>query len=232
MFFAPGGPLLEHRKKRQAATKSKRSPNAPVNHLGMWLEEHVALHKAGRPDARSNFLKRLPIPNRPYAQVPPRSSALFPEGRPRTAHADDRELREPARENGPHGSSKSGCRFSLRHRRQLTYRRNSSWRTWEGGRARFQNTAKAVEKLRARGGKIVFVHFPHSGQLKELEDRLNPRTRDWERLLKETGAPGIYYEDYPELSGFDCPEWSHLSAGDSVEFSKRLVPHLRKALQM
>jgi hypothetical protein len=27
-------------------------------------------------------------------------------------------------------------------------------------------------------------------------------------------------------------QWSHLSAGDSVEFSKRLVPHLRKALQM
>jgi hypothetical protein len=51
-------------------------------------------------------------------------------------------------------------------------------------------------------------------------------------VIKDTGAPGIYYEDYPELSGFNCPEWSHLSAGDSVEFSKRLAPHLRKALQM
>jgi len=69
-------------------------------------------------------------------------------------------------------------------------------------------------------------------QLKALEDRLNPRTREWERLLKETGVPGIYYEDYPELSSFVCPEWSHLNAGDSVEFSKRLVPHLRNALQL
>jgi hypothetical protein len=51
-------------------------------------------------------------------------------------------------------------------------------------------------------------------------------------LLQATGAPGIYFEDFPELAGFNCPEWSHLSAGDSVEFSKRLVPHLRAALGM
>ena len=63
--------------------------------------------------------------------------------------------------------------------------------------ARFNDTAKAVEKLRARGGKIVFVRFPFTGELKTLEDRLNPRTRDWERLLGDTKAPGIYFEDYP-----------------------------------
>jgi hypothetical protein len=97
--------------------------------------------------------------------------------------------------------------------------------------ARFRDTAAAVGKLRARGGKIVFVRFPNSGELKVLEDKLNPRTRDWDRLLKDTKAPGIYYEDFPELASFTCPEWSHLSAGDSVEFTKRLVPHLRTALQ-
>jgi len=59
-----------------------------------------------------------------------------------------------------------------------------------------------------------------------------PRARTWDPLLKQTNAPGIYFEDYPELANFDCPEWSHLSAGDSVEFTKRLVPYLRDALQM
>ena len=98
--------------------------------------------------------------------------------------------------------------------------------------ARFENVAVAVNKLRARGGKIVFVRFPHSGELKTIEDRDTPRAKTWDPLLKSTSAPGIYYEDFPELSAFNCPEWSHLSAGDSVEFSKRLVPHLRKALQM
>jgi len=68
--------------------------------------------------------------------------------------------------------------------------------------------------------------------LKALEDQNTPRAQTWDPLLKATAAPGIHYEDFHELSGFTCPEWSHLSAGDSVEFSKRLVPHLRKALQM
>src|SRR5437660_1044247 len=98
--------------------------------------------------------------------------------------------------------------------------------------ARFRDTAAAIEKIRARGGKIVFVRFPHSGGLKELEDRDTPRAQTWDPLLKMTGAPGIYYSDFPELKDFQCPEWSHLSAGDSVEFSKRLVPHLRTALKM
>lgn len=98
--------------------------------------------------------------------------------------------------------------------------------------ARFSDTVSAVNKLRGRGGKIVFVRFPRSGGLKELEDRTTPRSQTWDPLLKTTGAPGIYYEDFSELAGFSCPEWSHLSAGDSVEFSKRLVPHLREALGM
>jgi hypothetical protein len=51
-------------------------------------------------------------------------------------------------------------------------------------------------------------------------------------VIKDTATPGIYHEDFPELSGFTCPEWSYLSAADSVKFSKRLAPHLRTALQM
>lgn len=86
-----------------------------------------------------------------------------------------------------------------------------------------------MNKIRARGGKVVFIRFPHSGDLKKLEDAGAPRAGPWTRLMKETGAPNIYYSDYPELI-FDCPEWSHLSGPDSVEFTKRLVPHLKTVL--
>ncbi len=102
----------------------------------------------------------------------------------------------------------------------------------EGIQKRFADVTAAIEKIRSRGGKIIFVRFPNTGGLKELEDRIMPREKTWDPLLKMTGAPGIYYSDFPELSGFICPEWSHLSAGDSVEFSKRLVPNLRAALKM
>ena len=97
---------------------------------------------------------------------------------------------------------------------------------------RFADITAAVSKLRGRGGKIVFVRLPVVNKLKALEDQITPRDKIWEPLLKSTAAPGIYFEDFPELASFNCPEWSHLSAGDSVEFSKRLVPHLRAALEM
>ncbi|HEY8994333.1 MAG TPA: hypothetical protein VIM71_06720, partial [Lacunisphaera sp.] len=86
-----------------------------------------------------------------------------------------------------------------------------------------------VQKIRARGGKVIFVRFPHAGAVKELEEKMTPREGIWTRLITESGAPAIYYSDHPELI-FDCPEWSHLSASDATEFSKRLVPHLKTAL--
>lgn len=93
------------------------------------------------------------------------------------------------------------------------------------------NLAKAkaaVAKIQARGGKVFFVRHPSSGELRTLEERATPRALFWDRLLRETGAPGISYEDYPELREFQCPEWSHLSAGDSVEYTRRLSEILKR----
>ena len=97
---------------------------------------------------------------------------------------------------------------------------------------RFRDSKSCIDTLRSRGGKIVFVRFPVSGGLKQIEDKRTPRAQTWEPLVQQTGVPGIYFEDFPELASFTCPEWSHLSAGDSVEFTKRLIPHLRIALQL
>jgi hypothetical protein len=230
MFFAPGGPLLETSEKALKRYRDQTLAQRASQHLGMFLEEHVAFLKQ-EDLTLEQLLKRLPIRNRPNAHVPPSFPPYF--------QTVDRERRMRMTEN----CAQPG---------ELQTRIQRIWlplftpppppsyvpkdvfgpNMGKAIEARFSNTAKAVEKLRARGGKVVFVRFPNSGELKALEDRLNPRSRDWERLLKDTKAPGIYFEDYPELSSFTCPEWSHLSAGDSVEFSKRLVPHLRAALQL
>jgi hypothetical protein len=87
---------------------------------------------------------------------------------------------------------------------------------------------KNVETIRARGGRVIFVRMPSSGPVREIEDRITPRNTHWDRLLRETEAPGIYYLDHPELSGFDCPEYSHLNASDSVVFTRNLIAVLRR----
>lgn len=95
---------------------------------------------------------------------------------------------------------------------------------------RFADMAAAVSALHARGARVVFLRLPSGGALRETEERFAPRAVVWERVLRDSGAPGIACEDHAALSGFELPEWSHLSAADSVGFTTRLVPVLRQVL--
>ena len=196
----------------------------------MPLEEHVAFLKQDELDTADTSapVARFPIGRRAGAAA---FAALFRHRRSRTARADDRASGAPGELANriahiwlPPFHSASAA--NLRSARKI-HGTNEA-----GIEQRFHDLAADVQKFRARGGKIVFVRFPVSGKLKKLEDKETPRAGMWTRLLKETWAPGIYFEDYPELASFTCPEWSHLSAEDSVEFSRRLIPHLRIALEI
>lgn len=80
----------------------------------------------------------------------------------------------------------------------------------------------AVRKLRARGVEVVFVRPPSNGRYLEFENRTMPRAATWDPLLARTGAPGIHYEDFPDQQGLELPEWSHLSAGSAVRYTRAL----------
>ena len=86
----------------------------------------------------------------------------------------------------------------------------------------------AVAKLKARGVSVVFVRPPSDGEFLEAEDKGFPRERTWNVLLERTGAPGIHFQDYPELQGLNLPEWSHLSAADAERFTERLCAILHR----
>jgi hypothetical protein len=232
LFFAPPGtPPMERGEKAVRRFHAQTLAQRASQYLAMPLEEHVAFLKQEELTL-DDFLKRLPIPNRPGALVPPRLPPYF--------ETIDRERRARMIEECARPGSELAKQIQqiwiplFTPPPPPTYIPKEQFMAdmTEAIEHRFRDTIAAIEKIRARGGKIVFVRLPHSGGLKDLEDRVTPRARTWDPLLKRTGAPGIYYSDFPELAGFNCPEWSHLSAGDSVEFSRRLVPHLRAALQM
>ncbi len=82
--------------------------------------------------------------------------------------------------------------------------------------------ARAVAKLRARGVPVVFVREPSDGAYLAYEDRRFARAANWDLLIAKTGAPGIYFADYPQLSGLDLPEWSHLSHGSAERYTAAL----------
>ena len=92
-----------------------------------------------------------------------------------------------------------------------------------------ERAVAAVARLRARGVPVVFVRPPSSGPYFASEQQLWPRPVTWDRLLQRTGAPGIHFEDHPELQGLEPPEWSHLSAADAERYTAALLPHVERA---
>ncbi len=84
--------------------------------------------------------------------------------------------------------------------------------------------AAAIEKLRKRGVRVLFVRAPSGGEYYAYEQKYLPRDKTWDVLLQQTGAPGIHFEDYPEMQGYDLPEWSHLSAPEAERYTAAYVP--------
>jgi hypothetical protein len=92
----------------------------------------------------------------------------------------------------------------------------------------FTRTKVAVDKIRARGGQIVFVRTPSSGPMGMGEKMGFPREKFWNKLLDVSGSPGIHFSDYPAIAHFVCPEWSHLSPQDAIVFTKHFIDILEK----
>jgi hypothetical protein len=86
----------------------------------------------------------------------------------------------------------------------------------------------AVDKIKSRGGEVFFVRTPSSGPYAMGEQMGFPRDKYWERILKETQCPGLHFKDYPALSHFVCPEWSHLAPADAIVFTKEFMRILQQ----
>ncbi|PZR73209.1 MAG: hypothetical protein DLM52_11465 [Chthoniobacterales bacterium] len=229
-FAPPGSPPMERSQKAVQRYHGQTWAQRISHELSVPVELSFAFLKQGDLTLEA-LLKELPIPDRPSALVPRRLPPYF--------CSIDRERRarmvpQCARPGRLQTRVKTGWVALFTPPPPPTYTPTDAFLAQinEAIEQRYRDTIDCIRQLRARGGKIVFVRFPISGELKKIEDKQTPRAQTWDPLIQRTGAPGIYFEDFPELASFECPEWSHLSAGDSVEFTKRLVPHLRQALRL
>lgn len=92
----------------------------------------------------------------------------------------------------------------------------------------FKQIKTFTDKIRSRGGSVVFVRPPSNGDYLETENRVFPRQAYWDRLLAYTNVSGIHYADYPQTAHFVCPEWSHLAPKDGVKYTTQLVRILQE----
>ena len=191
--------------------------SVPLEHLFACLQQEDLTLAA--------LLRQIPISNRPHAQIGPALPPFF------YTIDRDRRSRMIARVQSDQGL-RDRIRFGwiplFTPPPKPTWIPDDAFSAFIGKviNGRFADMAKAVTDLRARGARVIFLRLPSTGDLRVLEEKITPRAAVWDRLLAETASQGICFEDHPELAGFDCPEWSHLSAADSLEFTKRLAPIL------
>ena len=91
-----------------------------------------------------------------------------------------------------------------------------------------QSAKEATDKIKARGGEVLFVRTPSSNPMLMGENMAFPRATHWDQLLALTQCPGIHFADYPSMSHFICPELSHLSPSDAILFTQALIEVLEK----
>jgi hypothetical protein len=225
LFAVPAGPPVS---RPQAFVKKYEtwSPADSVERaLSEPLQERLAFIQQDDLTLKQ-LVDSIQLPNRPGAHVPP----LLP---PSFSHiARDRRVRMATRVERD-----AAFRDRIRHIWLPLFTpppkpdvfTDAQWAklfadAWDAILAR---TKRNVASIRARGGRVIFVRHPSDGALRALEDKFAPRAAVWDRLLAETGAAGVFDQDDPELASFHCPEWSHLSASDSVRYTERLVEILR-----
>lgn len=92
----------------------------------------------------------------------------------------------------------------------------------------FASIKKDVDKIKERGGRVIFVRTPSSGFMGEGEQKFFARNTYWDALLAYTYSEGIHFKDHPFTAGLICPEWSHLSPKDAIAYTKTLMQQLHE----
>jgi hypothetical protein len=231
MYLAPpGSPPVEASQKALRRYYEWNHAQRWSHRLGVQLESRLAFLKQ-EDLTLAKLLEKIPVPNRAAALLGPRMPPYFytiDRDRRARMFSEAAIVGHPLQERIAQGWLPL---FSVPPPPSFIPLPQFQQMMGEALEARFRDTAKHVASIQARGGKVVFLRLPVTGPLVEREEQLAPRAATWDRLVRENNVPAIHFAEHADLNAFDCPEWSHLSAEDSVEFTRRLVPHLRAALQ-
>ncbi len=84
----------------------------------------------------------------------------------------------------------------------------------------------AVDKIRARGGEVVFVRPPSAPELRVNEEAQVPKVKGWDALIANTHSVGVHADDLPQAQNLTLPEWSHLNRKCARVFTDAYVRRL------
>jgi hypothetical protein len=81
----------------------------------------------------------------------------------------------------------------------------------------------AVDKIRARGGDVVFLRPPSGLDLGKVEYSHLPRAKGWDPLLAYTHTKGVHADDLANAQNLNLPESSHVSHACAIVFTDAYI---------
>jgi hypothetical protein len=84
-----------------------------------------------------------------------------------------------------------------------------------------------VRKLQKRGGQVVFLRVPSTGERWQLEESYHSKKANWDRFAASTDAICIHFRDIVGIADLKCPDESHLDYRDAPVFTRAVLEELK-----
>ncbi len=89
-----------------------------------------------------------------------------------------------------------------------------------------KRTERLAQRIVDRGGRVIFVRFPTTGRLWQIDEHYYPRADYWDPFAARTAIDTLHFRDVPALAAFTCPDGSHIDASDQDAFTEALLDAL------
>ena len=83
-----------------------------------------------------------------------------------------------------------------------------------------------IQRIEQRGGRVVFLRLPDSGEVWDIFEATYPKALFWDQLAGAAGVTTIHFMDVPDMQGYDCPDGVHMDFQDAPRFTEVLVREL------
>lgn len=90
----------------------------------------------------------------------------------------------------------------------------------------FARLFRAIDRIESRGGRVVLIYLPACGGVRDMEERLFPKSRFWTPIV-ERARTAIDFDAYPDRASIPCYDGSHLDIEDAARVTRWLVSQLR-----
>lgn len=98
----------------------------------------------------------------------------------------------------------------------------------EHWKQQLQAFSDQAQKIRKRGGRVLIVRLPTTGDYFRIDQQLYPRDEFWSLVEEDENLDTVHFQDVPAMRQLECPETSHLAEGSVVACTMALAEEIKR----